>query len=592
MIDVDDRLPTATRTEIAAELRAETAGQWRSGLLIVVIMTAAAAAGLVLPIALGRVVDAVSEGRSTSYLTGIAAVIVAASVVQAALSGLGIVVSARVFDRLVARLRERLVERALALPQSVVERAGTGDLLSRAGEDINNVSYALSSVLPTFSVSVFTIAVTLAGMAVIDPRFLLALIVALPLQVAAVRYYLRTAPPLWAEAMSLAGARSNQVIGSFRGAATVTAYRLSDQHLGKIAAATWPVVRYGLLTRIVTNRFFTRLTASELAGLAGLLVVGYWLVSSDRVTVGMATTGMLLVFRLFQPVRQMLLVVDVMQTGLSSLARVVGVLTFQVAADDIAEPAASLPSQPRGTARALHIDGVTFSYREGHPVVQSVDLHIAPGEHVALVGTSGAGKTTLAGLIAGIHQPDHGHIRLDDTDIDTMDRSALTDEIAMISQATHTFAGPLRDNLTLADPAATEAEIDTVLKAVHAADWVAALPDGLDTVVGSHARELTAGQQQQVALARLMLKNPSVAILDEATAESGSSNARLLERAADIATAGRTALIIAHRLSQAARADRIVVMDQGRVVQQGTHDELIAEGGQYARLWDAWSAHR
>lgn len=591
MIGAEDRLPTATRAEVVAELRAQMRGRWGAGLLIVVIMTGAAAAGLVLPFGLGRVVDAVAEGRSTSYLGSIAAVIVAATLVQGVLGGLGIIVSARVFDRLVAQLREQLVERALDLPPTVLERAGTGDLLTRAGDDVNSVSQAFSSVLPTVCLSAFAIAVTVAGMAAIDPRFLLALVVALPLQVVAVRYYLRTAPQLWAEAMTLAGVRSNQVVGSFRGVGTVTAFRLTDQHIDKIAAATWPVVRYGLLTRIVTNRFFTRLTASELAGLAGLLVVGYWLVGSEHATIGAATTGMLLVLRLFEPIREVLFVVDVMQTGLSSLARIVGVLGFRPGDGD----AASRPTTTRSlatTTPAVHIDAVTFSYRAGHPVLRDVSLHIAPGERVAVVGASGAGKTTLATLIAGVHEPDAGHIRLDGIDIATMDRDALTAEIAMISQTTHTFFGSLRDDLTLARPAATDDEIRAALGTVAALDWVSALPDGLDTRVGGQARQLTAAQEQQLALARLVLKNPPVAILDEATAEAGSSGARLLEQAADAAMTGRTALIVAHRLSQAARADRIVVMDEGRIVEQGTHARLVANGEHYANLWAAWSAHR
>ena len=178
MIPTEDRLPTATGAQVLSELRRIMRGQWFAAALIALVMIGAAAAGLVMPIALGRVVDAVQEGRSTSYLVVIGAAIVAATVVQAVLNGVGIVLSARVFDRLVARLRERLIERALRLPPSVIERAGTGDLLTRAGDDVYNVSDAMSSVLPTFATSVFTIAITAVGLAVIDPRFLLGFAVA------------------------------------------------------------------------------------------------------------------------------------------------------------------------------------------------------------------------------------------------------------------------------------------------------------------------------------------------------------------------------------------------------------------------------
>ncbi len=211
---------------------------------------------------------------------------------------------------------------------------------------------------------------------------------------------------------------------------------------------------------------------------------------------------------------------------------------------------------------------------------------------MALVGASGAGKTTLATLIAGVHRPDSGAILIDGTDIATHDRAALAEDVTLISQETHTFAGPLRDDLTLATPDATDDEIDAALRLVGAADWVGALPGGLECIVGGHARHLTAAQEQQLALARLVLKNPSLVILDEATAAAGSSSARLLERAADAAVSGRTALFVAHRLSQAARSGRVIVMDHGHIVEDGTHEQLLAAGGRYADLWEAWSAHR
>lgn len=587
--DAGDQLPVADRRDVVRILRAEMTGRWRWTLVIAGCLIGAAAAGLVPPLALGGVVDAVTDARGTSYLAGMAAAIVGATILDAVLAGAGLVASARLFDRLVARLRERLVERALRLPQSVVERAGSGDLLSRAGNDIASVSDALSWVLPNFSAALFVVAVTLIGLAALNPWLLLALTIAIPVQVVAVRYYLRTAPPIWAESMVVAGNRSNQVISSFRGAPTVTAFGLTDHHLDRIGQATWPVVRYGLLIRIVANRFFTRLTVSELTGLIGLLIVGRWLVVSDRASVGAATAGMLLVFRLFQPIRDTLLVLDTLQNGITALARVAGV----IAAGERYPPAVDDDQQPTPAVGAIRLADVDYEYERGRPVLHNVDLDVAPHEHVALVGPSGAGKTTLAMLIAGVHQPTNGTIQIDGIDITRLSPHDLARRVAMISQSTHTFSGTLRDDLTLACPHATDTDVTAALATVHAGEWVEALPDGLDTLVGTDAtHQLTPAQEQQLALARLVLKDPSIPILDEATAEAGSSGARTLERAALAATAGRTTLIVAHRLSQAAATDRVVVLDLGTISEQGAHDDLLASGGLYSRLWDAWASHR
>jgi ATP-binding cassette subfamily C protein len=288
--------------------------------------------------------------------------------------------------------------------------------------------------------------------------------------------------------------------------------------------------------------------------------------------------------RLFNPVSMLLYTFDELQAGGAGLARLVGVVT-------IPDEPREVPAEGQSPRDAgLELRGVRFGYPGGAEVLHGVDLRIEPGRRVALVGSTGAGKSTLAAVAAGILEPAAGSASIGGMPVTLMDPALLRSQVAIISQETHVFAGELIEDLRLARPGATGEEVAAALAAVGATDWVATLPEGVHTVVGEGGHELTAARAQQIALARLVLADPAVAILDEATAEAGSYGARDLEDSALAATAGRTTLVVAHRLTQARAADRVVVLEDGRVAEEGGHDELLLAGGRYAQLWAAWES--
>ncbi|MER7244362.1 ABC transporter ATP-binding protein [Kribbella sp. NPDC000426] len=548
--------------------------------LAALVITGASAAGLVAPWALGRLIDDIAGGGDRSAIVRVVVMIGVAAVVSGVLTALGVTLVARVGETVLARIRQKVLDRVLQLPAPVLEKVRTGDLLSRVGDDVASVASALTEVGPSVLGAALTIVLTVGGMFALDWRLGLAGLLAVPMYFLALRWYLRRSAPYYKQERVALGERSEAIIASLRGSATVRAYRLEDRQLEKIRETSGTARDISITVFRLFSFFSARINHAEFTGLTAILVTGFFLVRADAVTVGAVTAAALYFHRLFNPVNVVLMEFDQIQTAAAGMSRLAGVLDIEPAPE---------PSAGVGPADAsLEMGDITHNY-DGPAVVSGVSLRFEPGERVALVGASGAGKTTLAAIAAGVLAPSAGTVKLGGVDLRDLGEDRTRAQVALLSQEVHVFSGPLVEDVRLARPAATALEVEAALERVGALAWVRALPDGLDTVVGENGHQLTGAQAQQLAFARLVLADPPVAVLDEATAEAGSAGARELERASAAATAGRTTLVVAHRLTQAEQADRIVVLDQGRVVESGTHEALLAAGGRYAQLWRSWT---
>ncbi|MBW5420185.1 ATP-binding cassette domain-containing protein [Streptomyces sp. BG9H] len=583
-------LPIADRRQVHRAALHLIQRDARAFTTMIVFNALAAAAGLVGPWLLGRIVNTVKDGGGVEAVDRLALGILVGAVAQLLLARHARYLSHRFGERTLARIREQFVDRALALPASVVERAGAGDLTARGTSDVATAGQTLRDTGPDVFVAAVQALFILGAVFLLDPLLGICGVLGLTGIWFATRWYLRRARSAYLDQGAAHSALAEVLSATASGARTIEAFGLRERRIAECEDEIKRCVIARERTLFLRSVLFPSIDISYVIPVAGVLLIGGAMHEQGTVSLGTVVASALYLRQLSQPLDTILQRVEELQSSGAAFARVEGLAAAPAGTATPTTPATPSPGDTSEDDR-IDLDGVYFAYGDGADVLRGVDLSICPGERLAIVGPSGAGKSTLGRLLAGIDTPTKGTVTIGGAPIASLSPDRLRRQVVLVTQEHHVFLGTLRDNLLIAAESATDMELHAALAAVGA-DWAEELSDGLDTELRAGGHRLSGARTQQLALARVVLADPHTLILDEATALLDPTTARHTERALAAVLRGRTVIAIAHRLQTAHDADRVAVMEDGRVTEIGTHEDLVAAGGSYAALWHSWHGDR
>ncbi len=562
----------------------------RIGVIVVLLMALTSVTMVVLgPKILGHATDIIFDGITRrngragidfGELHNVLYIVVALYVASFVLSYLQAFVLAGIVQRTMFRLRSDVEDKLSRLPLGWVDRQPRGDLLSRVTNDIDNVAQSLQQTLSQLLTSALTIVGVLVMMFVISPLLAMVAVVTVPLSLLGMRAIAKRSKKKFMAQWRHTGDLNALVEETFTGHAVVKAFGRQREVEERFRQTNDALYEASFGAQYVSGSIQPVMMFLGNVNYVAIAVIGGLRVSSGAIGLGDVQAFIQYSRQFTQPLTQFASMINVLQSGIASAERV-----FQLLDAPEQEPEDDVPAAP---AKGLvEFDRVSFSYDRARPLIDDLSLVAEPGKTVAIVGPTGAGKTTLVNLIMRFYELDGGCIRLDGIDIATMPRRQLRQNIGMVLQDTWLFGGTIRDNIAYGNLDATNDQVMAAARATYVDRFVHSLPDGYDTIIDDEGSNVSAGEKQLLTIARAFLADPAILILDEATSSVDTRTEVLIQRAMAALRSQRTSFVIAHRLSTIRDADVILVMDAGRIVEQGTHHQLLAQGGAYFHLYQA-----